>query len=365
MKKLVLFFFIILFGCTTINNSNTLTSQDKKELEEYKEYEVSFVSCGDNLIHHTVYKSGYNNGKYNFKPMLENVKPYINDFDIAFTNQETILGGSEIGLSTYPRFNSPYEMGDALVDSGFNLISLANNHTLDRGEVAIKNSISYWQKQPVVYSGSEIENISHMKVFSKNNIKFAYIAYTYGTNGIPVPQGKDYLVNLFSYDKAKNDIENIKSVVDVIIVSMHWGNEYHKIPTSNQVEQANFLSQLGVDLIIGHHPHVIQPFDTIEFDGNKTFVIYSLGNFLSDQRGIDRLIGMAFSLDIKKKVKKNSETIIISNPIAKLFYAYKNNDKFKILFFDKLNETILPHYNDLFNEKKNLIQKYNTNIKVL
>lgn len=363
MKKLVFICFLLLFSCTVNNNTKGSSTINTSEVKE--EYEVSLVACGDNLIHHTIYKSAYNNGTYNFLSIIENIKPYISNFDLAFINQETILGGEELGLSSYPRFNSPYEIGDAIVDAGFNLISLANNHTLDRGEEAIRNSIKYWQKQDVIYSGSEIENRSHMKLFTKNNIKFAFIAYTYGTNGIPIPKGKDYLVNLFSYEKAKNDIEKVKQDVDVIIVSMHWGNEYHDYPSEKQIEEANFLSQLGVDIIIGHHPHVIQPFDIINDYGTNTYVIYSLGNFLSDQNGIDRLIGMAYSLNIKKSIENNIKIITIDNPVAKLLYTYKNDNKFKIIFFDELNSSILPQYNNYFAKKKELIQKYNKTIKVI
>lgn len=356
MKKLVLFIVIFLLSCGTIDK-NYLKVNDETTINH-----VSFVACGDNLIHHTIYESGFEHG---FLPMYEKIKPYIKKHDLAFINQETILGGKEIGLSTYPRFNSPYEIGDALVDAGFNLISLANNHTLDRGEIAIKNSISYWQNQPVIYSGSEKENQSHMKIFTKNEITFAFIAYTYGTNGIPIPSGKEYLVNLFDYEKARNDIEKIKDEVDVIVVSMHWGDEYQNYPNDLQIEQANFLAKLGVDIIVGHHPHVIQPFDIINVNGKNTYVIYSLGNFLSDQKGIDRLIGMAFSLEIKKINKNNYSIITIENPSAKLLYRYKNNNQFKVIFFEDLNDNLLPNYQAYFLEKKKLIHTYNETINVM
>ncbi len=360
MKKIILYFVLALSSCKAIGNS-----QDIIRLNETKTYKTSLVAVGDNLIHHSIYKSGENNGGYDFKPIYDKMKPYIKKHDLAFVNQETILGGTEIGLSTYPRFNSPYEIGDALVDAGFNLISLANNHTLDRGEQAINNSLAYWQKQPVVYSGSELSDCSNIKVFTKNNIKFAFVAYTYGTNGIPIPENKDYLVNLFTYEKAKRDIEKVRNNVDVIIVSMHWGDEYYETPSDEQLEQANYLAELGVDIILGHHPHVIQPIDIIENNGHKTFVAYSLGNFLSDQLGIDRLIGMAFSLDIVKTVENEHASISLQNPRAKLFYTYKNQDnKFKNIFFNELNNDILNNYKDLFFGKKELIQAYRKDIAV-
>jgi len=355
MKKLILLSILLLSNCklSTINQ-NTININEKTI------HEATLVAVGDNLIHQTIYNSSYENNKYNFKPIYENMKPFIKNHDIAFVNQETILGSSELGLSTYPRFNSPTEVGDALVDAGFNLISLANNHTLDRGEEAIKNSISYWNRQSVIYSGSEINNTPRIKRFTDNYISFAFVAYTYGTNGINIPEGKTHLVNCFSYESAKSDILSVRDEVDVVIVSMHWGNEYHNEPSETQIEQAKFLSTLGVDIILGHHPHVIEPFEVITIDKHKTYVVYSLGNFLSDQIGIDRLIGMAFSLDITKQMNE----VMIQHPKAKLFYTYKYKNQFKNIFFNDLDESILPGYKKIFLAKKELIQSLDDQIEV-
>src|SRR5690606_4745531 len=125
----------------------------EKVPEEDETYVVRLVAVGDNLIHSNVYEAAVIDNSYDFHPMFEDIKPYIKTFDLAFVNQETILGGSEIGLSSYPCFNSPYEVGDALVDAGFNLISIANNHTLDRGEKGVLNALDYWDSKDVIYSG--------------------------------------------------------------------------------------------------------------------------------------------------------------------------------------------------------------------
>jgi poly-gamma-glutamate synthesis protein (capsule biosynthesis protein) len=341
-KTFILTIFFLLFSCSA---SKTLSP----DLNEHKI--VSFVAVGDNLIHATVYEAAAINNTYDFKPIFSEIKPYIRQFDLAFINQETILGGKEIGLSTYPCFNSPFELGDALVDTGFNLISMANNHTLDRGETAVVNAVNYWQTQDVIFSGASLNPGSQVKKFTKNEITFAYVAYTYGTNGILPPKGKDYLANVFTYEKAKADLENIDS--DFIIVSMHWGNEYESLPSKEQMKQANFLANLGVDVIIGHHPHVIQPLDMLEHDGHKTLVIYSLGNFLSDQKGIDRLIGMAVSFNIEKE-----EDVQIKNLKASLLYRYKFNNHFNIKMFIDLNDTILENYQTYYEDKKRVITTY-------
>lgn len=359
MKKIIFLLLIILLVFSF------KTKQKTKEVLELENdyYHVSLFAVGDNLIHSTIYKAAKLDGKYDFKPMFLEVKPLISQFDLKFVNQETILGGEELGLSTYPTFNSPYEVGDALVDLGFNLISIANNHTLDRGERAIINAINYWDSKGVIYSGAlKNKNASHLKLFNINGIKFAFVAYTYGTNGIGFPDGKDYLANVYSNEKAKFDIKKIINLVDVVIVSMHWGNEYEDYPNATQVNQAKFLAELGVDIIIGHHPHVIQPVDVIENDNKNTFVFYSLGNFLLNQKGIDRLVGMAVSLDIYKS--KSSNMVNIKNLKANLLYRYKENNNFCIKLFQDLNDEYLSNYLEYFKKKKSLIQKYYQGIEV-
>lgn len=360
MKKIILLvIFIYLF----------IRCSKQKELpppvEEPSAFSVSLVAFGDNLIHETVYRAAKTGNTYDFSSMFLEISAYLDNFDLRFINQETILGGKELGLSTYPTFNSPQELGDDLVAAGFNLISLANNHTLDRGEQAVINSVKFWESKGVIYSGSAISPTqSQVKQFAKNNISFAFVAYTYGTNGIPHPEGKTHLANIYSDVKAKKDLENLNEEVDILIVSMHWGEEYQNLPNETQLNQARFLSDLGVDIIIGHHPHVIQPVDILENkQGEKTLVIYSLGNFLSDQVGIDRLIGMGVYLDIVKEIDGK---IHLKNIGAKLLYRYKNynDNSFRVLLFQNVNEYFLKDYQRYFEEKKELIKYYYPDIYV-
>lgn len=357
MKKVVLLFVIILLF-------SRCTSKKENPQPTVREEKVSLIAFGDNLIHETIYKAARTGENYDFSPMLIEIKPYLKEFDLKFINQETILGGKEIGLSTYPAFNSPQELGDALVDAGFNLISLANNHTLDRGEKAIINSINYWESKNVIHSGSVLSSKdSQVSLFTINNIRFAFVAYTYGTNGIPHPQGKTHLANVYSNAKAEADLKEYKEEADVIIVSMHWGEEYQNYPNQEQKDQARFLASLGVDIIIGHHPHVIQPLEMLENDGHKTLVIYSLGNFLSDQVGIDRLIGMGVSLDI---IKNEEGKILLDNFKAKLLYRYKNfnDNSFRVLLFQDLNNEYLRNYEEYFSKKEELIKYYGFDMEV-
>lgn len=358
MKKLIVFITLLLIFVTSCN-SNQIDDEAAKLGYTNK---VSLVAVGDSLIHKTIYEAAKNDQSFDFSPMLKEIKPYIKSFDLAFINQETILGGEELGLSTYPCFNSPFELGDALVDAGFNLFSIANNHTLDRGEEAVLNAINFLNNKGVIYSGAvDNEYKSQHKIFEVNGIKFGFVAYTYGTNGIKHPKEKKYLANVYSDEKAKRDVELMRDKVDIVIVSMHWGDEYQTLPSETQINQAKYLSDLNVDIIIGHHPHVIQPVDMIENkNGHKTFVIYSLGNFLSDQNGIDKLIGMAISVDIYKKDSTDNIEIDIKNPQARLLYRYKDfeNNKFLVKLFNNLDNTLLYDYRTLFENKQKLIQTY-------
>ena len=296
----------------------------KEEEKKPKEYEAKMIMVGDALIHSSVYMDAEkNDGSYDFKPMLKYIKPIVSKYDLKYYNQETILGGKELGYSTYPQFNSPKEVGDAFLDAGFNLVSLANNHTMDKGEVGVLNSVNYWKnKKNVVYSGqwSSWDERNEVHVYKVNGISYAFFSYTTGTNGLETPSGKEYLNNIYSDVKAANDIAKVRDLVDVVIVAMHWGTEYSLGISSSQEYIANYLAGLGVDLIIGSHPHVVEPVEYIS--NGKTFVIYSLGNFISAQVGIDRLTGLMMEVTIKKVVDVDGKiTVSIESPKAELTYT--------------------------------------------
>ena len=207
---------------------------------------LSFVAVGDALIHQGVYNAARaDDGAFDFSPMLRLVKDRIARHDLAFYNQETILGGVELGLSTYPCFNSPREVGDAFLDTGFNLVSLANNHTLDRRENGVLRSLEYWsEKESVLTAGSYSthEDRDEIRTVEVNGITCAFLAYTTLTNGLRPPEGKAYYVNVYDPEKVRMDVEKARAVADVIIVSMHWGSEYVFTPTKAQTEIAGRLA---------------------------------------------------------------------------------------------------------------------------
>ena len=342
---------------------------EKEEKEEIKTSKLSLVMVGDALLHSSVYNDAYKNGVYDFSSQLEYIKPIIQKYDLAFYNQESILGGTSIGLSDYPTFNSPQEFGDAMVDAGFNLVSLANNHTLDRGAKAVLNSCEYWKTKDVLTAGSytSFEEANEIKIKEKNGIKYTLLSYTYGTNGIPVPSGKEYLVNLYSDEKAKEDIEKVKDKVDIILVSMHWGTEYQTEPTEEQKRQANYLSSLGVDIIIGTHPHIIEPITYI----NDTLVIYSLGNFISAQstnNDYNTMVELMTSVDIIKEEKDGEVTIKLDNLNNELLYNYYHKGSrwtnFKVIPFSQINTSYNSDYQRLYNKYSEVVKMYDKNIEV-
>ena len=370
--------FFLLLGTLTIGTISKYvynTPVEKEQIpeksetfteEKKKEYDVSLVMVGDALYHSGVYKDGLqSDGTYNFDSQLADVTPIIKNYDLAYYNQETILGGIELGLSNYPRFNSPQEVGDAFLKAGFNLVSLATNHTMDRGEKAILNSVNYWrEKENVLTAGSydSFEDRARSHIGEKNGITYAFLSYTYGTNGIPVPEGKEYLVNLFDKETVKKDIEEVRDKVDIVMVAMHWGVEYTHTPTKEQRDQAQFLADLGVDIIIGSHPHVIEPIEHI----GKTVVIYSLGNFISGQDGLMKRIGLLASLDIHKVVENDTTTISIDNVRGDLLYTYHNGGyrKFRVIPFYKLTNDLLPNYKSIQEEYEAILNKNDDTIKV-
>lgn len=312
---------------------------------------VSLSAVGDILIHDKVYNSAKTTDGYDFGPMFEKVKPFLEKSDITVANSESIIGGDEIGLSSYPSFNSPFEVGDALKDAGVDVVAMANNHTLDRGLPAIENAINYWDDIGMERTGSYLskEERDQITVMTVNDITFSFLSYTYGTNGIPTPSGKDYLVNRIDKDLINSDLQHAKEHSEIVVLNLHFGDEYEPFPNEYQLEIAQFAAENGADIILGHHPHVLQPPAWIETsDGRQVFVIYSLGNFLSGQNEIPRQIGTIFTIVVEKKIGLDSSEITIKNPsFTNTFVKNKDYSWFEIALLKNvhpdLNEQVKSH----------------------
>ncbi|QGQ44858.1 CapA family protein [Metabacillus sediminilitoris] len=339
---------------TSESENNVILSK-----ENNKTYTASLSAIGDVLIHDRVYNPAHiGNGKYNFVSHLKQVKPYLEKADITVANQESMIGGTKIGLSSYPSFNSPHEVGDALKHSGVDIVTLANNHTLDRGEDAIQSAITYWNKIGMHYTGSyvSLEDQRKIRIIEKNGIIFSFLAYTYGTNGIKIPNDKQYLVNLIDENKIKKDISSAKGISDVVVVSLHFGKEYQRLPNEEQIQLARQLALAGADIIIGHHPHVLQPMEWIKReDGRRSIVAYSLGNFFSGQTGDYKDIGGIMQIKVDKIVKNDETIITLKEP---LFIPTFVDSNYYVTPLAMINGN-----ESLYNEIKNHMKKWMPELK--
>ena len=253
---------------------------------------VNLIAVGDMLLHGGIHNSALQaDGSYNYAHVFEHTKDRIAAADIAVANQEVILGGVELGVSSYPQFNSPQDFGDALVDAGFDVILHASNHTMDKDTVAVLNTIHFWkEKHPdITFLGinENQEERNTIRIVEKDGIKIAMLNYTYGLNGFSLPSDKPYLVNLMDEahkTEIAEDLKKAREEADFVIVYPHWGTEYVLEATDEQKQWAQFFADNGADLIIGTHPHVVEPVEWITAsDGRQTLVYYSLGNYISIQ----------------------------------------------------------------------------------
>lgn len=265
------------------------------------EHYVTILMCGDMLAGGYTHKSGLmEDGTYNYDRIFENVSDIIQKADLALLNQEVILGGTSLGLSGYPLFNAAFELGDAEVNAGFDIILQASNHTLDQGTKGFDLCMDYWHTNHPeidilgVNESKEAQDEIYIKEI--NGIKIAILNYTYGTNGLSMPSNRPYMVNMMDENKMVSDIERARELADFVIVAPHWGTEYTLTQTKNQEMWAQLFADHGADLILGTHPHVVEPIQWITgVNGNKTLVYYSLGNFSSNQAQAKTMLGI-FSL---------------------------------------------------------------------
>lgn len=328
---------------------------------------VTLIAVGDNLIHNTLIAAGeQEDGSLDYTSLYAKIKPDIEKADIAVIDQETILGGDSFEYTGYPLFNSPWEIGDAAIDAGFDIFNCATNHTMDMGWAGIEKELEYFSdKKNVVALGINADEREYNTItyYEKNSITFALLNYTYGTNGISLPEDKPWCVNLLDEEKVTADIKEAREHADVVIVFPHWGTENSHEVSDYQREYTQLFSDLGVDIVIGCHPHVLQPVEwvTNETTGKKMIVYYSLGNFISHQIELDQLCGGMAQLTIEK----HGDDIEISS--AKLVpivchYNRGDNDKFEFDVYklsdytDELASThsqsggTVEYYTDLVND---------------
>ena len=325
---------------------------------------VKMLSVGDNLIHSPIYKSCETENGYDFSGIYENIAPYIKEADISAINQETIFVNDKKRLSGYPAFGSPCEVGVAVRDAGFNVITHATNHTYDKGVSGIEDTLSFWQKYndiTVLGINENDEDAKKVCVVSKNGIDISLLNFTYGLNGYKLPDSKKHLVNVLDHtEETKALIKKAEEKGDITVVFLHFGTEYTHTPTKSQEKDVEFLASLGVDLIIGTHPHVIQPVrEFVAQNGNRCVVFYSLGNFISNQDSVSKILGGMASVSIVKNEEKtyieSFEMIpTVTHVSEKKYRAYMLSDDTDELArkHTRVPNLTVEKLNTLFNEVK-------------
>ncbi len=284
-----------------------LETEAETEPKEDVVTKASFVGCGDNIIYFGTYRDAKSQAvaggrKYNFRSMYSEVESIISSADLAFINQETVISHSSEPES-YPTFNSPVDIADDLVDVGFDIVSLANNHMLDKGAFGLRETYDNWKARNVTVVGCHEENDSgkYVTYIEKNGIKIGMVAYTYGTNLGEDPAKQGLYASYLKYADVAGEIAEARTNSDFVIVSVHWGEEGATTPSDEQKKYAQIMADNGADVIIGHHPHVLQPIEWVEgAGGNKTLCVYSLGNFLHEQAYEYNVPGGMITFDIEK-----------------------------------------------------------------
>lgn len=374
----------IIFGIKQIlKNTTTPNVREQSKSQEPAEIQVvipddtviNLVATGDVMCHTTNFNAAYNKetDTYDFSPVFTEVAKYISKADIAISNLETTFAGKDRGYTGYPTFNSPESLGQTLKNIGIDVVSTANNHSLDKGYSGIESTLNTLDEIGIDHVGTARSNEEQNTVLVKNvnGIKIAFLSYTYGTNGIRIPSGKEYSVNLIDKNLILEQIQAAKAQnVDIICTSMHWGVEYAQSQNTEQEDLSNFLFQNGVDIIIGNHAHVIEPMEKktiILEDGTEkdVFVVYALGNFISGQT-IEHTQSTAI-LDMQ--IRKNGQTGKISIDSIDYIPVYcydskkKSNDRYKLINirsaitayesgnFENISESL---YNKLKSELSNI-----------
>ncbi len=320
----------------------SITESETVETEPLKKSRLKFIAAGDNIIHQNIYIDAQNRAvdgaEYTFTGMYEDIATFVVDADIAFINQETPLAGEEFGYSGYPNFNGPQEAGDALVDIGFDVVNIATNHMLDMRTNGLESTIAYWKTKDVLLIGGyeNKEDYNNFRIYETDGIKIAFLAYTYGTNGMTLSAGSELVIPLFDENTIRSQVTAAKQAADLVFVSCHWGLEDNFAPSAEQEKYAQIMADCGADVIIGHHPHVVQPVKWLTGEsGNKTLAVYSLGNLISTMLYGRNMVGGIITFDI---VNNEGEKPYIENPVFVPTITHYDMTRFNLQVY------LLEHY---------------------
>ncbi len=312
---------------------------------------MQIVMVGDMLIHKPILDSAkQEDGSYNFDHLFVNVKDYISTADLAIANQETIMGGDRYGYTGYPSFNTPFAISDAEVNAGFDVLLFATNHALDKTKKGILNCMEYLDTTHpnlgyVGINHSQEEYDNKIYTYEANGITVAILNYTYGTNGLAIPSDMPYIVNTLEEEKVRSDVRKAEEIADFTIVCPHWGTEYKLEPDSSQEKWANIFLEEGADLVLGAHPHVIEPIEWLTHEnGNKMLVYYSVGNFVhgtsSSGKGVsNRMVGGIADVTLERN-EETGEVEIIHHGVIPIVCHIANGTEYTVYYLEDYTEEL-------------------------
>ena len=348
--------------------------QERLALEkEQEENTIELLAVGDNIAHQTIREVGMTEyGPWNYDSVYQYVKEDVEAADLALVTQETIFVEDREDVSGYPSFGTPPEFGDALVNTGFDVIASATNHALDKGTDSIEYTLNWWEENhpdiPVLGLYESQEASEEIPIISCKDLKLAMLDYTYSLNGLELPSGQEYMVDVFDEEQAREDIRQAKELADVVIVVMHVGNEYEQDVDQETQEWTDIFLEEGVDIVIGSHPHVVRTMETLTGeDGHKMLVYYSLGNFTSTQTDLPSLMGAMAKITVRKNIETGEIEIPEHEFIPLLMYynkeipqaaIYKLEDypqeliQQHFVYEENPEEFSLEYYQQLFEETK-------------
>ena len=299
--------------------------------KEQEEHTIEFLAVGDNIAHQAIRESGMQeDGVWNYDHVYQYVKEDVEAADLALVTQETVFVEDRNQVSGYPIFGTPPEFGDALVNTGFDVVAHATNHIMDKGTKSIEYTMDWWKdnhpETEILGIHESKETAEEISVIKCKKLKLAMLNYTYGLNGIELPSDKQYLVDVFDEDKAREDIKKAKELADVVIAVMHVGVEYDMDVDEETQQWVDIFLEEGVDIVIGSHPHVVRTMETLTGeDGHKMLVYYSLGNFTSTQNALPSLLGAMAKITIRKDMKTGEIQIPEHEFVPLLMYYDREN----------------------------------------
>ncbi|MCI6626799.1 MAG: CapA family protein [Tenericutes bacterium] len=340
-------------------NDNNDNDNNNNIVENVKERSITFTLAGNVLLNAEMWYDTASDGQYNFEYVFEDINNIMKKSNVNFYTQQGILGGKDLGLTSYTNFNTPYDTATELTKVGFNTISLASYHANDRGVQGITNAINFLNENKISYSGISLNEEDRLKnsIIEKNGIKVALLGYTMGST---IATNNTYSVSIYSEEQVKKDYDSIKDQADIIMVAIDYSNNRSLEVTEQEKTIANYLANLGVDIVIGNTGYSVQPIEKI----NNTLVFYSLGNMLSGHSLTDNKISaiVDFKYTIKEKggnIEKNYDDINVL-----LTYAYSlNGVNYKVVPFTKI-QTELNDYKIYYEKYNKLLTENNKNVKL-